>query len=134
MNTPQPSTLAANRIDPDGWPTLRLYQREHGQQTFPVTNLIYLQSETNYTWLHWNDGKRMLMPRTLKFYEPKLPNQYFFRLHRNCMVNARYLTGIERNAQGNAFIVLTTGERLPVSRRHWTAVKQFIDHYREEVN
>jgi DNA-binding LytR/AlgR family response regulator len=134
MSTPQPSTLAINRVNLDEWPTLRLYQREHGQRTFQVNNLVYLQSETNYTWLQWNDGKRMLMPRTLKFYEPKLPSQHFFRLHRNCVVNACYLTEIERDVHGNAFIILTTGERLSISRRRWSSVKQFIDRYRQEVN
>lgn len=134
MNPSNPSTLSANCVGIDEWPTLRLYQREHGQQAFPVTNLIYLQSETNYTWLHWNDGKRMLMPRTLKFYEPKLPSDFFFRLHRNCVVNARYITGIERNTQGSAFMVLTTGERLPISRRRWSTVKEMVNSYKQAVN
>lgn len=116
------------------WPTLRLYQREHGQQLFDVANLIYLQSETNYTWLQWNDGKRMLMPRTLKFYEPKLPSVYFLRLHRNCMVNARYIVGTERTSQGGGAIVLSTGERLPISRRRWTAVKTMLASFRANMN
>lgn len=130
MNAPTSSA----RIGIEEWPTLRLYQREHGQQSFHVANLIYLQSETNYTWLHWNDGKRMLMPRTLKFYEPKLPSEFFFRLHRNCVVNARYITGTERTPQGGAYIVLSTGERLPISRRRWTAVKSLINRFRESMN
>ena len=112
---------------------LRLYQREVGQQSFPVANLVFLQSETNYTWLYWQDGKRMLMPRTLKFYEPKLPKQHFFRLHRNCVVNARYITAIEREESG-IYVVLATGERLSISRRRWTAVKQFIHQYKQTVS
>ncbi|MEZ0539040.1 LytR/AlgR family response regulator transcription factor [Fibrella arboris] len=128
MTTSTASAQAANRTGFDEWPTLRLYQRECGQQSFPVVNLVYLQSETNYTWLNWKDGKRMLMPRTLKFYEPKLPNQFFFRLHRNCLVNARYILDVERDQTG-AYVVLTTGERLSISRRRWTTIKRMVDSY-----
>lgn len=123
------STASSVRVSAEELQNLRLYQREVGQQTFPVASLVFLQSETNYTWLYWQDGKRMLMPRTLKFYEPKLPKQHFFRLHRNCVVNARYIVAIERE-QGGIFVLLTTGERLAISRRRWTAVKQFIHLYK----
>lgn len=127
MATPVPSAHTS-RVGIDEWPSLRLYQRECGQQSFSVGNLVYLQSETNYTWLNWKDGKRMLMPRTLKFYEPKLPNQLFFRLHRNCLVNARYIVGLERDQNG-AYVLLTTGERLPISRRRWTSIRKMVDAY-----
>lgn len=128
MASPIPSALTVNRVGFDEWPSLRLYQRECGQQSFSVANLVYLQSETNYTWLNWKEGKRMLMPRTLKFYEPKLPTQFFFRLHRNCLVNARYIVGVERDQTG-AYVQLTTGERLSISRRRWTTIKKMVDTY-----
>ena len=124
------STASSARANTEELQNLRLYQREVGQQSFPVANLVFLQSETNYTWLYWQDGKRMLMPRTLKFYEPKLPKQHFFRLHRNCVVNARYIVAIEREYDG-IFVALTTGERLAISRRRWTAVNQFIQQYKQ---
>lgn len=125
-----PSAQAASQAGSDEWPTLRLYQRECGQQIFSVGNLVYLQSETNYTWLNWTDGKRMLMPRTLKFYEPKLPARFFLRLHRNCLVNTRYIVGVERDQTG-AYVSLATGDRLPVSRRRWTTIKRMIDASRK---
>ncbi|MEZ0483905.1 LytR/AlgR family response regulator transcription factor [Fibrella aquatica] len=123
-----PVLSATNRTGSDEWPSLRLYQRECGQQTFSVANLVYLQSETNYTWLNWKEGKRMLMPRTLKFYEPKLPTQFFLRLHRNCLVNARYIVGVERDETG-PYVLLTTGERLSISRRRWTTIKRMVESY-----
>ena len=117
---------ALNRAGFDEWPSLRLYRRECGQQSFSVANLIYLRSEANYTWLNWNDDKPMLMPRTLKFYEPKLPAHFFLRLHRNCLVNVRYIAGAERDKTGPS-VVLINGERLPISRRRWPAIKQMLD-------
>ncbi len=120
-----PST-PTQTTSPDEWPSLRLYQREVGQKTFSISKLVYLQSETNYTWLNWAEEKPMLMPRTLKFYEPKLPRQVFLRLHRNCLVNIQFVAGVERNETGT-YVVLTTAERLLVARRRWTAIKRAVD-------
>ncbi len=129
---PTVTPASSTRATAEELQNLRLYQREVGQQSFPVASLVFLQSETNYTWLYWQDGQRMLMPRTLKFYEPKLPKKHFFRLHRNCVVNARYIVAVERE-QGGIFVLLTTGDRLSISRRRWTAVKQFIHQYKVSI-
>ena len=125
MATTTGSSQGINRASFDEWPPLRLYRREFGQQSFPIADLVYLQSETNYTWLNWKNEKRMLMPRTLKFYEPKLPVHFFLRLHRNCLVNIHYIVGVERDKTG-PFVLLATGERLPVSRRRWTTIKRMV--------
>ena len=130
MDTSVQFSQPASRGGSEEWPTLRLYQRERGKQFFSVADLVCLQSETNYTWLNWKDGERMLMPRTLKFYEPKLPTRFFFRLHRNCLVNARYISGFERDQTG-VYVLLTTGLRLLISRRRWSAIKKMMDAYKE---
>ena len=38
-------------------PTLSLYLGQgRGREHRPLTELVYLQSESNYTWLVWADG------------------------------------------------------------------------------
>jgi DNA-binding LytR/AlgR family response regulator len=105
------------------WPLLKVYLRETGRQSFPVSDLVYLQAVANYSWLNWVDGRRMLMPRTLKYYSPKLPNAWFVRLHRNCVVNRRYVERLERTETGG-LVHLSTGDVLPVSRRRWSVVRR----------
>lgn len=126
MVTSDNSIRVVDRPGFDQWPLLRLYQRECGQRFYSVANLVYLQSKTNYTWLNWKEGKRMLMPRTLKFYEPQLPTGLFLRLHRNCLVNKQYIMDAGRDKVG-PYVLLTTNERLPVSRRRWTIIKRMVD-------
>jgi DNA-binding LytR/AlgR family response regulator len=116
------STSLATSTRPYNSTTLKLYIRETGRKNYPVENLVYLQGVTNYSWLNWVDGQRMLMPRTLKFYSPKLPADLFIRLHRNCIVNRRFITELQRTDTGG-IVHLSTGEVLPISRRRWTAVK-----------
>jgi len=111
------------RVTPTEWPPLNIFIRESGRQTFPVADLVYLQAVANYSWLNWVDGRRMLMPRTLKFYAPKLPTELFVRLHRNCVVNKRFVTRLERTDAGG-LVHLSTGEVLPISRRRWVTVRR----------
>ncbi|QJD80503.1 LytR/AlgR family response regulator transcription factor [Spirosoma rhododendri] len=117
------SITPASRTMPADWPPLKLYLRESGRQSFPVSDLVYMQAVANYSWLNWMDGKRMLMPRTLKYYTPKLPSDWFIRLHRNCVVNRRYIDRLERTDAGGV-VHLTTGDKLPVSRRRWSTVRR----------
>lgn len=117
--------LISTRVSPvqTQWPPLRLYLRETGRQFFPVEELVYLQAVANYSWLNWQDGQRMLMPRTLKYYTPKLPAEWFIRLHRNCVVNRRFVERLERTETGG-LVYLTTGTVLPISRRRWAVVRR----------
>ncbi len=117
--------LQAASAAPAEWPDLQLFLRREGRQAFPVANLVYLQATTNYTWIHWANGKRVLMARTLKYYEPQLPDALFIRLHRNCIVNRRFIDRIEVKAEGCS-IYLTTGDKFAISRRRWPSVHKLL--------
>jgi DNA-binding LytR/AlgR family response regulator len=127
------STSISARATSAEWPLLKLYLRETGRQSFPVSDLVYLQAVANYSWLNWVDGRRMLMPRTLKYYSPKLPNEWFVRLHRNCVVNRRYVERLERTETGG-LVHLSTGDVLPVSRRRWSVVRRQLANNMPSLN
>lgn len=114
------------QLPPDDWYHLKLYVPKTGQQLFPVEKLVYIQAATNYSWLNWKDGHRMLMPRTLSYYMPYLPQAYFIRVHRNCVINCQYIDRITRTETGG-LVYLTTGDVLPISRRRWHSVLQRLD-------
>ena len=104
-------------------PTLLLYLgRGRGREHRPLTELLYLQSEANYTWLVWADGKRILTARSLCFYVDRLPADAFVRLHRQYIVNLKTVAHLERGEAGGV-ACLTTGEQLPISRRQWRVVR-----------
>lgn len=112
------------------WPPLRLYIRESGKQHFPVSSLVSLQSEGNYSWLCWADGQRMLMPRTLKWYMDQLPPAHFIRFHRNCIINRHYIQRLE-NSKTGPIAYLSTGETVSISRRRWRSVCRELQLIRE---
>ncbi len=71
----------------------------------------------------WDTGERLLLARSLGYLLARLPDSDFVRLHRQYIVNRRWVAGMERQSTKGGVVYLTTGERLPVSRRRWVAVR-----------
>jgi len=46
-----------------------------------VEDIIYAESDNNYTTFHVNDGRNILMSKSLKHFELKLSNLFFYRIH-----------------------------------------------------
>ena len=108
---------------------LKMHVQNVGKITLPLTDLLFLQAEGNYCWLHWKDGQRMLTPRTLKYYEPQLPEEWFVRPHRNCIVNIQYIERIELiHADKGGLLYLRSGDVLSVSRRRWVPIKRIYQN------
>lgn len=111
--------------------SLRIHLTNTGKITIPMADLMYLQAASNYCWLHWKDGQRILSPRTLKYYEPQLPDTWFVRPHRNCIVNIQYIERMEHlYPDKGGLLHLRSGEVLPVSRRRWVEIRQIYKHMR----
>ncbi|MGM9506580.1 LytR/AlgR family response regulator transcription factor [Larkinella sp. GY13] len=104
---------------------LTMHCRKTGPISLPVADLMFLQATGNYCWLHWKNGQRLLLPRTLKYYEPQLPDALFVRPHHNCIVNIRYIERMERiYPDKGGLIHLRSGVALPISRRRWLAIRE----------
>jgi DNA-binding LytR/AlgR family response regulator len=99
-------------------PTLKLYLgRNRGRQQRPLSELVYLESDANYTWLVWRNGERLLMPRTLSHFESRLSADQFVRLSRHYLVNMAHIARIERRSYTQLRVWLHTGKSLDVARR-----------------
>lgn len=107
------------------WPDLRVYVRGTGRLSLSVADLTCLESEVNYCWLHCSDGRRLLLPRTLKFYHAQLPEAWFIRLHRRYIINRRFIERVEHTGDGPC-LHLTTGMSFPIARRRWQQVRQQV--------
>jgi len=107
--------------------TLKIYLPPGGRIVFPVTDLMFIPATGNYSWLHWNDGQRILLSRTLKYYEPQLPDGWFVRPHRSCLVTIHYIERMEYLYRDKGGLLhLRSGAVLPVSRRRWEAIREII--------
>lgn len=115
--------------------TLPLYLgRGRGRERRPLSELRYMQSDLNYTWLVWADGDRLLTSRSLCYFLPRLPADEFLQLHRAYVVNRRFIVDVASGADSERVACLTTGEQLPISRRRWSSVRRWLARQVTPVN
>ncbi|MDI9310700.1 MAG: LytTR family DNA-binding domain-containing protein [Limnohabitans sp.] len=79
-----------------------------------TNDVIYLEADSNYTNVYMKDNKKMLISKTLKYFEDSLPNSSFFRVHKTFIINisaiVKYL-----NSDGG-YIILSNNAKIPISR------------------
>ncbi len=93
----------------------------------PVADVLYLRAELKYVTVRTAEREH-LVEESLTHLEEEFADA-FVRIHRNCLVARTAIAGFERNAEesesGWAVVIKGTGEKLPVSRRQHSIVKQF---------
>ena len=82
----------------------------------PVKNIRLLESEGNYTRLHFDDQKPQLF-RSLTAMEERLDSRHFFRANRKQVINLAWVEGIEPWFSGGLLVKLKGGLKVELSRR-----------------
>jgi len=82
----------------------------------PVKNIRLLESEGNYTRLHFDDQKPQLF-RSLTAMEERLDARHFFRANRKQVINLAWVEGIEPWFSGGLLVKLKGGLKVELSRR-----------------
>lgn len=88
-----------------------------GKCLLPFADIVFIEAQGNYTAFHLRHGQHSLTSKSLGFYGDKLPDQ-LIRVHKSYFVNLLYVMTFD-----GAFVHLTSGQRLPVSRRRRREVK-----------
>ncbi len=84
-----------------------------GFEFIDVKAIMYCQSENNYTNIHFESGKTLLISKTLKEFEKVMEKFLFIRTHQSYLINPQYMRKYVRNDGG--YIVLVNGKEIPVS-------------------
>jgi two-component system response regulator AlgR len=95
----------------------------------PVADVLCLKAEQKYVTAR-TAARDYLLDESLVQIEQEFPRR-FLRIHRNCLVAAAAVRGVERSGEteGEArWEILLAGlaERLPVSRRQWPLLRQAL--------
>jgi two-component system, LytTR family, response regulator len=90
----------------------------------PLSEIILLEAEENYTHLHFENGKKMTIAKTLKSFEKVLREQNFYRIHRAFLINGKHLKSYNFNI-GEA--LMTNNYRVIASRRRKIAFEGLIN-------
>ncbi|MBW7869312.1 MAG: response regulator transcription factor [Brumimicrobium sp.] len=79
-----------------------------------IKDIVYCQSDRNYTFFYLMDGKKILTSRLLKDYEDILVQSNFIRCHRSYIINLNHLDRYDRRDGG--IVVMKDGSEIPISR------------------
>jgi len=95
----------------------------------PVREIVYLRAELKYVTLRTRAGEH-LIEEPLVALEAEFA-EHFVRVHRSCLVARAAVRGVERVADGGEeprwnVVLEGIAERLPVSRRQWSAVRALV--------
>lgn len=80
-----------------------------------LADIMYCESNGNYTTFFLNDGKSILVSRQLGEYEKLLPDADFTRIHDKYIINLSYIREYIKGSGGD--VVLENGKELPVASR-----------------
>ena len=83
-------------------------------QLVRIEDIVRCQSEDNYTYFFLNDGKKIVVSKTLKEYDELLQEHKFIRVHHSHLVNAKKILEFRKN---DDLLLLSDHTTVPVSSR-----------------
>ncbi|MCC6542691.1 MAG: response regulator transcription factor [Flavobacteriales bacterium] len=86
-----------------------------GLELISLDEIVFCESESNYTTVHLQDRKRLVISRTLKEFEDLLEGDSFIRVHHSHLINLRHVRKYIRGEGGE--VIMVDGTNVPVSRR-----------------
>jgi two-component system LytT family response regulator len=96
----------------------------HGFEFIDFSEIIFLQSDSNYTRIKLKDGKTIMAARLLGDFEEMLEPYNFFRIHKSFIINLAHIRKYTKGEGGT--VMMTDGSEMDVSRRMKEAFLQRI--------
>lgn len=112
--SPLPGLSAAVRPAPGA--TTRVLVRDGARvDVLPIDQIDFVQAQDDYV-AYVARGRHYLKEQTLAEVEASLDPARFVRVHRSYLINLDRLTRVDLDERENRIALLTTGDRVPVSR------------------
>ncbi|MEZ0483703.1 LytR/AlgR family response regulator transcription factor [Fibrella aquatica] len=97
-----------------------------------IDDIVCLQGEGNYTFIHTRDRRKYLVSKTLKEFEKTLDSSIFIRVHKSNMINLAYVQyGVFAR---DRIIRMADNREIIVSRRRLREITQLLNQYLEYLN
>lgn len=86
-----------------------------GLSIVALEDILFLQSDVNYTLFFTLKNGKILVSKSLKNFEGILPNDKFYRVHQSYIVNIHFVKKVLKEDGG--CVLLENGKKIPISRR-----------------
>lgn len=94
-------------------------------QFVPVNDIIRIESQSNYSTVHFTSRTKLLVAKTLKEFEDQLTPHNFLRVHHSHLVNLAHVIGYKN--QDSGYIIMQGNEIIEISRRKKSEVLQRLN-------
>ena len=96
-----------------------------GYEFIETNDILYCQSQNNYTLLFTVDNRKLVLSKTLKEFEKLLDKYFFIRIHKSYLINPNYMQKYYRNDGG--YLVMQDGKSIPVSKSKKDLITNLFD-------
>ena len=93
-----------------------------GVKVVMASNIIRIEASSSYCIVYFDNAYPLTVAKVLHWFEGKLPDDFFYRIHRTHIVNKLFISEISRESK----LTLINGEQFQVSRRKKSAFRQMI--------
>ena len=95
-----------------------------------IKDVMMLEGEGNYTYVHLSNGKKILLSKTLKEFCELFQQNDFARIRKSYLINLNYLKEVDLS--GDVSVTMQTGQRIEISRRRKTEFQQQFRSFRQK--
>jgi len=96
---------------------------DRGIRTIQVCNIVRIEASSNYSKLYFNNDKPLTVAKVLHWFEDKLEEAFFYRIHRTHIVNRQFISTISID---NNILTLANGEQFTISRRRKENIRRLL--------
>jgi len=90
-----------------------------------LEDIVRCESDSNNTIFYLQDGKKVFVTKTLKYFADMLKNYQFLRVHQSHLINLQCISAYIKTDGG--YLMLKNGETVPVSFRKKAKVIEILD-------
>ncbi len=90
-----------------------------------LDDIVRCESDSNNTIFFLEDGQKIFVTKTLKYFSDMLKNYQFLRVHQSHLVNLQCISAFIKADGG--YLLLKNGENVPVSVRKKVEVMEILD-------
>ncbi|GAA4275785.1 LytR/AlgR family response regulator transcription factor [Aquimarina mytili] len=90
-----------------------------------LDDIIRCESDSNNTIFYLQDGQKIFVTKTLKYFADMLKHYQFLRVHQSHLVNLQCISAFIKTDGG--YLMLKNGENIPVSVRKKNEVMEILD-------
>ena len=119
-NALEGQVLEAKTIKTEGKITL---PQQDGFQILDVSDIYFCKADDNYTEIYL-ENKRIVVSKTLKYFEDALSSYAFARIHKSYLVNVGEVVKYKKGKGGS--VVLSNGKELSVSASKKAALLSYF--------